>query len=365
MRLGIGRDQAVEVEVHHPGAALALLGGSRGLGDSYERGWWDCDDLAGLLRLLLRATSGPTRVLDALGKLAAPALDLPARLRHRPDRRRDRRNVRAHYDIGNDFYRLMLDAGMTYSCAVFEPADLSLEAAQEAKLERLCTHLGLGPDDHVVEIGSGWGGFAEHAAARHGCQVTTTTISAEQFTHTTKRIADAGLAHRVTVLDRDYRDLDGRYDKLVSVEMIEAVDWREQGEYFLHCARLLRPGGRALLQAIVIDDRAYERYKRHRDFIRTAVFPGGCLPSIGSIHAHARAAGFEPVRVERIGHHYPATLRAWHDNLRRNADRVAALGLGDRFRRRWDFYLAYCEAGFLEGRVDVVHVVLDRPAGTE
>ena len=329
---------------------------SRGLALAYERGWWCPDDLTGSLRRLLRGALPVLRVLDRLGAALSPVLDPLHQRRHRADRERDRRNIRAHYDIGNDFYRLMLDPGMTYSCAVFDDGG-DLAAAQVAKLDRICRLLDLGPDDELVEIGTGWGSFAEHAAERYGCRVTTTTISAEQHA-----LASARLGGSVTVLDRDYRDLDGTYDALASVEMIEAVDWREHETYFDAVARLLRPGGRACLQAIVIEDGAFERAKRHDDFIRASIFPGGCLPSVASIRAHAERAGLVVRSVEPIGRHYPATLRAWRDNVHAHLAEVHALGLDDRFVRRWDFYLAYCEAGFLEGRVDTVHVVLDAPA---
>lgn len=354
-------DEATVV-VHDRRALLALLRGSRGLGDAYVAGWWDCDDLTGLVQALARRTAPLVRRLDAAGAALRPLTDPVARARRRPDRARDRRNIHAHYDIGNDFYALMLDNTMTYSCAVFEPPGISLADAQEAKFERLCRRLGLGPGDHVVEIGTGWGGFAVHAAGRHGARVTTTTISDEQHRYAGKRIAEAGLADLVTVLDLDYRDVTGRYDALVSVEMIEAVDWRDHGTFFGTVARLLRPGGRAALQAIVIDDRAFERAKHHDDFIRASVFPGGCLPSIASIAAGASRAGMRLVELEEIGHHYPATLRAWRHNVHAAGAEVADLGLDRRFRRLWDLYLAYCEAGFLERRVGVVQVVLERPA---
>ena len=357
--LGAG-EPSVEVTVHDARCYAALRQGSRGLADAYRRGWWDCDDLTTLIRLLRRNLSGALGALDRIGAATAPLLDPPARLR-RPDKAADRRNVRAHYDIGNDFYALMLDSTMTYSCALFERPDMSLDAAQTAKLDRLCRRLGLSASDHVVEIGGGWGSFAVHAAARYGCRVTTTTVSAAQHDHLTGRVADAGLAGRVTVLDVDYRDLTGRYDKLVSIEMIEAVDWRDHADFFATCARLLRPDGLAALQAIVIADPSFHRAKRHADFIRRDIFPGGCLPSVTSIAADAGAAGLRLVELEDIGAHYPETLRRWADNLRSRPAEVAELGLDPGFRRQWDLYLAYCEAAFLERHVSDVQLVLAGP----
>jgi cyclopropane-fatty-acyl-phospholipid synthase len=357
----LGDDDApLHVVVHDPRIYGALRSGSRGLGESYIRGWWDCDDLTGLVRLLLRNLTGVGRVLDRAGTAARPLLDAPARLR-RPDKRVDRRNIRAHYDIGNDFYALMLDETMTYSCGLFERPDSSLADAQTAKLDLLCRRLVLSPSDHVVEIGTGWGSFAVHAASRYGCRVTTTTISAAQHELATKRVADAGLADRVTVLGDDYRDLAGTYDKLVSIEMIEAVDWRDHGRFFTACADLLRPDGLAALQAIVIADASFERAKHHDDFIRRYIFPGGCLPSITSIAAAATPAGFRILEVEDIGRHYAETLSRWRTNVERHGREIAEMGLDTEFRRMWDLYLAYCEAAFLERHVSDVQVLLAKP----
>lgn len=357
-----GGEPAVHVTVNDPRAYTAICRGSRGFGDAYVRGWWDCDDLTTLVRVLLRSIAAPRRVLDRIGAAASPLLDPPARVRRRSDRAVDRRNIRAHYDIGNDFYALMLDPTMTYSCALFERPGSSLLDAQRAKVDRMCRLLDLSPSDHVVEIGTGWGGFAIHAASRYGCRVTTTTISAAQHELAAKRVAEAGVADLVTVLDTDYRDLTGTFDKLVSTEMIEAVDWRDHARFFDTCARLLRPDGIAALQAIVIDDASFERAKRHDDFIRDAIFPGGCLPSVTSIADHAGRAGLRVVQLDDIGHHYPETLRRWRANVHEHEAEVADLGLDAGFRRLWDLYLAYCEAAFLERHVSDVQVVLAMPA---
>jgi cyclopropane-fatty-acyl-phospholipid synthase len=358
--LGAG-GPTVHVTINNPRTYAALLRGSRGLGEAYVRGWWDSDDLTTLARVLLRSSSGMRGAVDRLGAAARPLLDPLARLRP-SNRSVDRRNIRAHYDIGNDFFALMLDQTMTYSCALFEWPDMSLVDAQTAKLDRICRRLDLSPSDRVVEIGTGWASFAVHAATRYGSRVTTTTISGAQHEYAAKRVADAGLSDYVTVLDVDYRDLTGTFDKLVSIEMIEAVDWRDHDGFFETCAGLLGPKGRAALQAIVIADESFERAKRHDDFIRRAIFPGGCLPSVTSIHTSARRAGLRLVDLCDIGDHYPETLRRWRANVDKHAREVTAMGLGTEFRRLWDLYLTYCEAAFLERHVSDVQVVLAKPA---
>ena len=254
----------------------------------------------------------------------------------------------------------MLDPTMAYSCALFDDPAASLEAAQRAKFDRVCDLLELTADDHLLEIGTGWGGLAVHAASTRGCRVTTTTISANQHEHARKRVAELDLEDRVEVLDADYRDLGGTYDKVVSIEMIEAVDWRDHAAFFSTLADRLRPGGRAALQAIVIDDRAYERAKRNTDFIKAAIFPGGCLPSISSIIRSARGTGLLPVEVHRIGQHYPETLRRWQENIDAHRHDIVRLGFDDPFLRTWDFYLQYCIGSFEAHHVDGVHVVLQK-----
>ncbi len=365
-RLGRGEPMA-KVTVHDRRAYGALLrSGSVGLGASYVAGWWDADDLTALVRALSSDTRPLRERLDQVGRACGAVLDVPARLTA-PGRDVDRRNIAEHYDLSNDFFALMLDETMTYSCAVFERPGTTLADAQKAKVDRLCTKLELAPSDHLVEIGSGWGGLAVRAATRFGCRVTTTTISDAQRIYVEKRVADAGLADRITVLGIDWRDLMGRFDKLVSVEMVEAVDWRWHDQFLAKCADLLTDDGLAAIQAIVIDDRSFERAKRHRDFIRRMVFPGGCLPSVASLTTSlARATDLHLVHLEDIGRHYVETLRRWAEKLAAHGDEVAALGMGQEFRRLWDLYLAYCEASFLEGHISNVQLVLARsgPAGT-
>jgi cyclopropane-fatty-acyl-phospholipid synthase len=349
----------VELTVADPRAYGAFLRGSPVLAEAYVKGWWTTDDLTGVFRLLYRNLAGLFGLVERAATAARPLLDPIARLR-RPDQHVDRRNVRTHYDIGNDFYALMLDETMTYSCAVFERPGQRLADAQTAKLDRLLGMLDLSPTDHLVEIGTGWGGLATHAATAYGCRVTTTTISTAQHEYATKRVADAGLADRVTVLDVDYRDLEGTYDKLVSVEMIEAVDWRDHDTFFAACAGLLRDGGRAAIQAITIRDQSFERTKRHDDFIRRTIFPGGGLPSLTSMTTGTTRAGMRLLELHDIGEHYPETLRTWRANVTGHEAEVAALGLGQDFRRLWDLYLTYCEAAFLEHHVTDLQLLLAR-----
>jgi cyclopropane-fatty-acyl-phospholipid synthase len=353
------------VVVHDQRVWRAVLArGSRGLAESYIERWWDTDDLTALLQVAFRRTTPLREHLDTWARRASPILSMRKWLRP-PSKSDDRRNIAAHYDLSNQLFSLMLDPTMAYSCAYFSDGATTLEDAQVAKFERIAHKLGLGPQDHVVEIGTGWGGFAIHAAERHGCRVTTTTISEAQRSFAEKRIAERGLADRVTVLGADYRDLEGRYDALVSIEMIEAVDWRHYDRFFTACARLLTDGGRMALQAITITDGSFERAKLHDDFIRAMVFPGGCLPSVAAIAGSvARTSDLRIVDLEDIGLQYVETLRCWRDNLERQRDDVKRLGFDERFWRLWTLYLSYCEAAFLERHVSDVQVVLAGPHAT-
>jgi cyclopropane-fatty-acyl-phospholipid synthase len=346
------------VSVHDPAFWRALPRGSRALAEAYAAGHWDSDDLVTLVRIAAREMSR----LDRWRRPLAPLRNLFTRV-PRNTRAGARRHIAAHYDAGNDLFRLLLDETMTYSCALFEPPGLSLREAQEAKLDRICRKLELGPDDHVLEIGSGWGSVALHAAGRYGCRVTTTTISSEQHALATARVREAGLEDQVTVLLEDYRDLRGRYDKLVSIEMIEAVGWQYFDLYFRRCGELLDPKGLMLLQAIVIDDRAYEVEKTSRSFIRELIFPAGCLPSVEVIsRCIARATKLRMLDLEDITAHYPETLRRWRENFVRAASRAEELGYDRPFRRLWELYFAYSEGGFLERRIRDVQALLAGPA---
>ncbi len=360
-RFGDGGPE-VTMTVHDPVVYWdTLRQGSVGLGRDYADGLWDCDDLTTLTRVLSRGLRPVTALQDRVGQAVGTSTDWLRRLRP-PGKHDDRHNIQAHYDVSNDFFALMLDETMMYSSAVFTHPDVDLATAQRAKLDRLCAKLDLGPDDHVVEIGTGWGGFACHAAATYGCRVTTTTISDAQFRYASKRVVEDGLADRVTVLNRDYRDLEGTFDKLVSIEMIEAVDWRQHDTFFATCAGLLHDRGLMALQAITVEDRSFERAKNGTDFVREYIFPGGCLPSLEAItRSLRRVTPLVVVDVEDIGRHYAETLRRWHAAVTDRAEEVTALGLDTRFQRLWSFYLCYCEGAFLERHISDVQMVMAMP----
>lgn len=354
--------QEVQVRVSDPGAWLDLAtGGTIGAAEAYMQGKWQASDLTGLMRILVLNREVMDGLERGLARLGQPLLRLVHWYR-RNSRRGSRRNIHAHYDLGNELFSLFLDPTMMYSSAVYPRADSSLEEAAVHKLELICRKLELGPDDHLLEIGTGWGGLALHAARHYGCRVTTTTISANQLEHARRRVAEAGLADRVTVLSTDYRDLRGQFDKLVSVEMIEAVGLRYLDDYFRACSERLKPCGRMLLQAIVIADRHFEQAKRSVDFIQKYIFPGGALPSMAAmLDSVARRTDLQLSGLQDIGLDYARTLGDWRERfLARLAD-VRALGYPDEFIRMWEWYLAYCEAGFRERATSTVQLVFDKP----
>jgi len=280
----------------------------------------------------------------------------------RNSRRAAHNHISTHYDLGNDLFALFLDESMMYSSAVFPGPEASLGEAQEHRMERICRALELGPDDHLLEIGTGWGGMAAHAASRYGCRVTTTTISREQREGALRRIRDSAVEDRVTVVLEDYRDLRGCYTKLVSLEMIEAVGWQYFDLFFRRCSELLEPDGLFLLQAIVIDDRLYEIEKAARSFANTLIFPGGCLPSVEVIQRSvARQTDMSTVWLEDIGAHYARTLELWRERFLANADLAAELGYDEPFRRLWTLWLAMSEAGFRERRLRDVQILFAKP----
>jgi cyclopropane-fatty-acyl-phospholipid synthase len=349
------------IEVRSPRFYRKLLRGSLGLGESYMEGLWDCDDLVALTRIAALNVGA----LDRMRRILCPVL-IPVQrwlrwlLRNTPGR--SRKQIEAHYDLGNELFALFLDPTMMYSSAIFDSPDATLEEASLTKLERVCAKLDLGPQDHVLEIGTGWGGFAVYAAGRYGCRVTTTTISPEQHAYASARVAQAGLQERVTVLLEDYRALTGTYDKLVSIEMIEAVGWQYFPTFFRRCSELLKDGGAMLLQAIVIDDRAYEVEKAGRSFINTLIFPGGCLPSMAVIaRSVARVTDLRQVHLEDITSHYATTLEHWRLRFLAASERVSELGYDERFARLWELYLSYCEGGFRERRIQDVQLLLAKP----
>jgi cyclopropane-fatty-acyl-phospholipid synthase len=359
-RLGSGSPEATMV-LHSEDAWGAFLGGSLSLADAYAEGLWSSPDLVALIRLAARNMPAIDRVRARLLPLTRP-FELVRALRRPNDRDQRRRDIAAHYDLGNELFSRMLDPTMTYSCALFGDRHMSLEEAQEAKLEMVCRKLDLGPNDRVLEIGSGWGSFSMHAARTRGCHITTTTISREQHDYVIAQVEAAGLSDKVTVLSQDFRDLRGRYDKLVSIEMIEAVGWQNIGRFFEQCSQLLESDGAMLLQAITIDDRAYEVEKASRSFIKEYIFPGGTLPSIAVIADRlARQTDLQTLDVEDITGHYVETLRHWREAFIAHTEELADLGYDERFRRIWTLYLAYCEAGFAERRICDIQMLLTKP----
>ncbi|CAN7427645.1 cyclopropane-fatty-acyl-phospholipid synthase [Pseudoxanthomonas sp. LjRoot143] len=335
--------------------------GSVGAGEAYIAGQWRCDDLVALVRLLVRNRALLDGMETGLARLGGWALRRWHAL-HRNTREGSRRNIAAHYDLGNDFFALFLSPDLMYSSAMFASMDDDLETASFRKLDAVCRKLALTPDDRVIEIGTGWGGFALHAARHYGCHVTTTTISQEQHALACQRVAEAGLQDRVTLLQQDYRDLQGTYDKLVSIEMIEAIGAPYLDTFFGKLGALLRPGGQALLQAITIEDHRYVQARDSVDFIKRFVFPGSFIPSLEAMYgAKTRSSDLQVLHQEDFGLSYAYTLRAWRRRFLTRLNDVRAQGFDERFIRLWEFYLAYCEGGFLERSIGVSHLLMQRP----
>jgi cyclopropane-fatty-acyl-phospholipid synthase len=352
-----------EVEIFDEATwGMVAANGSIGAGEAYIHGYWHTPDLAAVTRLFV----ANLEVLDALegglARLGRPVLRLLHWL-NRNSRRGARRNILAHYDLGNALFERLLDPTMMYSAAMFDSQEQSLEQGQLNKLERICDKLALHPDDHLLEIGTGWGSLAIHAATRHGCRVTTTTLSEAQYAHTLQRVHDLGLQERITVLRQDYRDLVGRFDKLVSIEMIEAVGHRYLPTYFRRCASLLKDDGLMLLQAITIRDQRYEQAQRSVDFIQRYIFPGGALPSLSvMLQTASRHTVLNLVHMEDFGLDYARTLQHWRDNLRQSRIALVELGYDDTFQRLWEFYLCYCQGGFEERAIGVAQLLWAAPA---
>lgn len=360
--LGESADLSATLSVHRPRFfRQAVLGGTLSVAESYLQGDWDCDDLTSLFRIFIRNRTARDKLDRGMSKLISYSHRL-FHWWHANTQRGSRRNIGAHYDLGNDFFRLWLDDTMAYSCAIFPTPETSLRDASIEKFDRVCRKLELRPEDHVLEIGTGWGGFAAHAAGNYGCRVTSTTISREQLQAAQQRIAAAGMDDQVTLLQQDYRDLSGRFDKLASIEMIEAVGHEFLDTYFRQCSRLLRPEGTLVLQAIVMPDRGYRQYLKSVDFIQRYVFPGGCLPSLGTILASVgRTTDFRFVHAEDFAPHYAETLRRWRQNFHRRLADVRRLGYPDRFIRLWNYYLCCCEATFEEQHIGVLQIQFDKP----
>jgi cyclopropane-fatty-acyl-phospholipid synthase len=358
---GRGGDPSATLAVHDPTFFRALaFGGHIGAAESYVRGEWSSPDLPALIGLFARNREALDGLESGLARVSRPAL-AATRLWNRNTRSGSRRNIRAHYDLGNELFAAFLDETMTYSSGIFTDPAASMKDASIAKYDRLSAKLELSAADHVVEIGSGWGGFAIHAASKYGCRVTTTTISREQYLFACARVADAGLEDRVTVLLQDYRDLQGAYDKLVSIEMVEAVGHQYLDAYFAACARLLVPHGLAAIQAITVRDDWYDPRQRQVDFIKRYIFPGSFIPSVSALSSSAGTTDLRLVHLEDITPHYAETLRRWRARFHESSARVEALGFDERFRRLWDFYLSYCEGGFAEAILGSVQLVFAKP----
>ena len=362
-RIDAGNDHslAATITVHDPRFYRAVaLGGHLGAVDAYVAGWWRTDDLTAVVQILVRNRA----MLDGLETGAARLLRPVRRVLmalERNTRRGSRKNIMAHYDLGNDFFAEFLDDTLTYSAGIFEHAGATMRDASVAKYERLCQKLALTATDRVIEIGSGWGGFAIHAAGNHGCKVVTTTISREQHQLAAARISAAGLADRVTVLFNDYRDLHGRFDKLVSIEMIEAVGHQYHAAFLAQCANLLEPHGVAAIQAITIQDRFYDGARREMDFIKRYIFPGSCIPSISALTAAASATDLRLVQLEDITPHYAETIKRWRIAFDANWPAIKRQGFTEEFRRLWQFYFAYCEGGFREAVIGDAQLIFAKP----
>ncbi len=359
---GVGGGPECVIRIHdHRFYTAAAFGGSLGASEAFMEGFWETDDLPGLVEILtvnygvLASIEGPlsflTQGINTLGYQL-----------QRNTLAGSRRNIRAHYDLSNEFFAIFLDPSMTYSCAIFENGATTLMEAQHEKIDRACRKLALMPSDHLLEIGTGWGAMAIHAASRYGCRVTTTTISDRQHELAGQRIREAGLSDRITLLKQDYRALIGTYDKIVSIEMVEAVGAANFDGYFRACSRLLKPDGAMLLQSIVIRDQFFRRASRERDFLKKYIFPGSCLPSVQSLSASlTRATDLRSWHMEDIGPHYATTLAIWRNTFHSRLSEVRALGMDDRFIRMWDFYLAYCEGAFRARHVGDIQLLLTKP----
>ena len=365
-RLAFGRPGdplRVTITVRDPSVYRAILfGGSVGAGEAYMKGSWSCDDLVVLVRILTKNLDALDAMDGGTARLSRRVTDVVAAITRRNTREGSRRNIAHHYDLSNEFFRLFLDESMMYSSAIFEQENASLGDAQTAKLERVCRRLALSPADHLIEIGTGWGALAVHAAKNYGCRVTTTTISQEQHHLATERVRAAGLEHRVEVLLRDYRDLGGQYTKLVSIEMIEAVGHDYLDEYFRTCGRLLAPDGLMLIQAITIADQHHEQHRKSVDFIREYIFPGSCIPSVTSMVTSAtRASDLRLGQLDDLTADYVRTLRMWRERFLGRLNDVRRLGFDEAFIRMWEYYLAYCEGGFEERYLGCVHMLFTKP----
>ena len=352
----------IDIEIHDESFFFTLATrGSVGAGEAYMDGAWSTPNLVGALRLILENYEILESMESGLAALSRPLLATYHRFRKNTVSG-SKKNISAHYDLSNEFFELMLDETMMYSSGIYASAETTLHEASVAKLDAICQKLKLGPDDHVLEIGTGWGGFAIHAAKNYGVRVTTTTISQEQFRFAQKRVNEEGLQDRITLLLKDYRELEGTYDKLVSIEMIEAVGHHFYETFFEVCQARLKPEGAALIQAITIADHVFEAARDSVDFIKRYIFPGSCIPSVTALcQAASKASDLKLFHLEDIGEDYALTLLDWRERFFDRIEEVKALGFDERFIRMWDFYLCYCAAGFQHRHISDVHMLMTRP----
>ena len=335
--------------------------GLNGAAEAFVKGLWSSDDLTRLIRIFVRNREAANQIEGGLAKLATGLFYLQHSLK-RNNHKGSLRNISAHYDLGNDLFETFLDNTKMYSCAIFENENSSLEQASINKIERICKKLELSSNDHVLEIGTGWGGFAIFAAKNFGCKITTTTISQKQYEYTLEKVKALGLQDKISVLKKDYRDLTGKYNKLVSIEMIEAVGHHYYHDFFRKCNQLLIPDGRMLLQSIIITDYLYEEAKQFSDFIKTYIFPGSCIPSISKLcESSAKATDMRLFHLEDITPHYAKTLNHWRSHFMNNVKKIRDLGFSEEFIRLWNFYFCYCEGGFIERQIGAVQMLFTKP----
>ena len=338
-----------------------ILGGTIGASESFIRGEWSSPNLTNVIRVLARNTEAQDRLENLFTLLSQPFLKVMHKLNENSVRG-SKKNISRHYDLSNDFFSLFLDKNMMYSSAIYKSRKTSLEDASTNKLDVICKKLNLKKTDHVIEIGTGWGGFAIYAAKNYGCKVTTTTISIEQYKFAKQKIKEAGLGKKIKVLLKDYRLLKGQYDKLVSIEMIEAVGYQFYDEYFKIIGQLLKNDGEALIQAITIKDQRYSKAIQSVDFIQKYIFPGSCIPSITAIQNSLTSSTDLVINdIRDIGHHYARTLADWRKRFLKNKQEIRKLGFDDKFLRMWLFYFAYCEGGFEEKVISDIHLHITKP----
>ena len=351
-----------EIFVHDPKFyRFVVFGGSIGSSEAFMSGYWSSPNLTNVIRLFAVNAHLTDELESKFNFLIRPFFRIVHYL-NRNSQRNSKRNISAHYDLSNNFFKLFLDETMMYSSAIFKTKNQTLKAASLNKLDIICQKLNLKPTDHVVEIGSGWGGFAIFAAENYGCKVTTTTISQQQFSYTRDLINKKNLGEKITLLFEDYRNLEGKYDKLVSIEMIEAVGHHYYHEYFKKINTLLKPDGIALIQAITIRDQRYSQALQNVDFIQKYIFPGSCIPSIEIIQKNlTKETDMIISDLENINHHYAKTLNLWQKAFNKNHNKIIKLGFDERFIRMWNFYFSYCEGGFAERAINDFHILMSKP----